>query len=115
MGKIYIRSPWAQLIVEGQKTIETAAFNLPQRFAGQWLQVQTEGQQIIGRVKFKGSKRYTSAQEFNSDSAAHRVGPGSAFHYQNRKRCFAWVVSQVVAFKAPRRAKPFKSQFRLEH
>jgi len=114
MAKIYIRQPWAQLVIEGHKTIETAAFNLPQRFINKWLQVQTEERQIIGRVKFNGSKRYASAQEFNSDSAAHRVEPGSAFHYENRRRCFAWIVSEAEAFKTPKRAKPFKSQFRLE-
>jgi hypothetical protein len=77
MSKIYIRNPWAQLIVDGKKTIETAAFNLPDRFINKWLHVQTENKMIIGKVKFTATKRYATAETFDSDTTAHCVGEGS--------------------------------------
>ena len=114
MSKIYIRNPWAQLIVDGKKTIETAAFNLPDRFINKWLYVQTENKMIIGKVKFTATKKYTTAETFDSDTTAHCVGEGSPYHFRQRQRCFGWVVGAVVVFKAPKKAAAFKSQFRLE-
>lgn len=114
MSKIYIRNPWAQLIVEGKKTIETAAFNLPERFINKWLHVQTENKMIIGKVKFTATKRYATAETFDSDITAHHVGEDSLYHFRQRQRCFGWVVGAAVAFKAPKKAAAFKSQFRLE-
>jgi hypothetical protein len=85
MPKIYIRNPWAQLIVDGKKTIETAAFNLPDRFINKWLHVQTENKMIIGKVKFTATKKYTTAETFDSDTTAHHVGEDSPYHFRQRK------------------------------
>ena len=112
--KIYIRNPWAQLIASGKKTIETASFNLPERFKNKWLYIQTENKNIIGKVKFIASKRYSTAQSFDSDSEAHRVGEDSPYHFKTRQRCFGWTVGASVQYSKARKACPFKSQFRLE-
>jgi hypothetical protein len=88
MSKIYIRNPWAQLIVDGKKTIETAAFNLPDRFINKWLNVQTENKMIIGKVKFTATKKYATAETFDSDMTAHCVGEDSLLPFPTASALF---------------------------
>ena len=114
-GKIYIREPWAREVVQGRKTIETAHISLPERFTGQWLDVQNEHRLIIGAVHFKGFVRYHTRQAFDDDYGSHRVMQDSPYHFDNRKRTFGWIVQDAVAYDQPLDADPMKSQFRLEH
>ena len=58
VGKIFIKEPWATLILTGQKSLETAATALPDKYFGQILDVQITGGITIGKVVFKGYKRY---------------------------------------------------------
>ena len=113
--KIYIREPWANYIIQGRKTIETATFNLPSRFINIPLYIQNENRQIIGIIKFSGSKRYTSLQEFNRDSSRHLViDPESKFHFNNRVRTYGWIISSVEKLETPIEGKPFRGQFRIQ-
>tara|TARA_R110000765_G_scaffold423082_1_gene531465 strand:- start:595 stop:963 length:369 start_codon:yes stop_codon:yes gene_type:complete len=113
IGKIFIREPWATLVVSGQKALETAATALPDKYRGQVLDVQITGGLTIGKVMFKGYKRYFNDKEFDSDYRLHLVPPGSRFHYDNRIRSFAWIVDQFEAIE-PALIEPMRSQYRLE-
>ena len=113
VGKIFIKEPWATLILTGQKALETAATALPDKYRGQILDVQITGGLTIGKVMFKGYKRYFNAKEFDNDYRLHLVPPYSRFHYDDRVRSFAWIVDQFEAIK-PALIEPMRSQYRLE-
>ena len=113
VGKIFIRDPWATLVLSGKKEIETAATALPDKYIGQVLDVQISGGLTIGRVVFKGCKKYFNKKEFDNDYKLHLVPPGSRFHYDNRRRSFAWIVEQFEAIK-PALIEPMRSQYRLQ-
>jgi hypothetical protein len=113
MARVFIRSPWAGLIVSGSKSIETAAHGLPDRYRGRWLDVQTEAREIIGRVKFSGSVRYTNRGEFDRDAAGHRVPASSPYHYRNRARCYGWKVEGFEPYDRPKPAPAMPGQFRF--
>ena len=112
-GKIFIREPWATLILTGQKSLETAATALPDKYFGQILDVQITGGITIGKVVFKGYKRYFNDKEFDNDYKLHLVPPGSRFHYDNRRRSFAWIVEEFEAIE-PALIEPMRSQYRLQ-
>lgn len=111
--RVFIRSPYAGLIVAGLKTIETAAHGLPVHYRGQWLEVQNEAREIVGRVKFKGSIKYTSREAFDADRPAHKVPPSSPYHYSNRARCYGWLVDKAEPYPEPVPSTPFPGQFRF--
>jgi len=113
IGKIFIREPWATLILTGQKEIETASTALPDKYIGQVLDVQISGGLTIGKVVFKGYKKYFNKKEFDNDYRLHLVPPYSRFHYDNRVRSFAWIVDQFEAIK-PALIEPMRSQYRLQ-
>lgn len=112
-ARVYIRAPWAALIVSGFKTVETAAHGLPPRYRGRWLRVQNESRQFIGRVKFSGSFKYLSAAGFAADIGRHRVPPSSPYHFKNRARCYGWAVAAAEPYKKPKAAPAMPGQFRL--
>jgi len=113
--KIYIREPWADLIINGKKTIETAGFNLPSRFLNIPLYIQNEKRQITGTVTFSGSKKYNNLNEFNADARKHKViDPTNKFHFNNRPRTHGWIISHVEKLSEPIQGVPFKGQFRIQ-
>lgn len=112
--RVFVRGPWAGLIVAGVKTIETAAHGLPDRFRGRWLAVHTDGREIVGRVRFSGSFRYSDAAAFDADAGRHMVPGSSRFHYRNRARCYGWTIEAAEAYPEPIPAGPWPGgQFRL--
>ena len=113
IGKIFIREPWATLILTGQKQIETASTALPDKYLGQVLDVQISGGLTIGRVMFKGYKRYFNKKDFDNDYKLHLVPPNTRFHYDNRRNSYAWIIEQFEAVK-PASIEPMRSQYRLQ-
>lgn len=112
-ARVYIRGPWAALVLSGLKTVETAAHGLPARYRGRWLRVQNENRQYVGRVKFSGSFKYTSAPQFAADAGRHCVPPCSPYHFKNRARCYGWIVAAAEPYKKPKAAPAMPGQFRL--
>jgi hypothetical protein len=113
-GRVYVREPWASLLVTGAKRIETAHISLPDRFALQWLDVQTEAGEVVGRVVFDGWMRWFDADTFDREFHRHRVPNTSPYHFNNRKRTYGWRVAEFEAFSQPVPAQRMRSQFRLE-
>ena len=109
----FIKEQLDTLILSGKKEIETAATALPDKYLGQVLDVQITGGLTIGKVIFKGYKRYFNNKEFDNDYRLHLVPPNSRFHYDNRRRSFAWIVEQFEAIK-PASIEPMRSQYRLQ-
>ena len=113
--KVYVREPWATLLLNGIKKIETSTFSLPERFNNVPLYVQNENREMTGIIKFSGSKRYASAEEFNKDSKLHRISDETdRYHFNQRIRTYGWLVSYAEKFDAPKQGKPLKGQFRIQ-
>ena len=113
-GRVYVREPWASLLVSGAKRVETAHIQLPDRFALRWLDVQNEAAEVVGRVLFDGWIRWFDANTFDREHHRHLVPSGSPFHFNKRKRTFGWRVAEFERFERPQPTKRMASQFRLE-
>lgn len=113
-GRVYVRQPWADLLVSGRKRVETAHMRLPDRFLLQWLEVQTEDRQAVGMVLFSSWIKWHTADAFDAAYRRHLVTPDSPYHWTNRSRTFGWGVLLAHRYAKPKPMPAMKSQFRLE-
>lgn len=107
-----VQVPWARLLLEGKKTIETRTYPLPAKYRGEdlWL-IETPGRlgkfkaRVIGVIRFSGCKHYRSAAEFYEQSDCHLVYPHTqSFCWREGETKFGWTVAKVSPvdeFKAP--------------
>lgn len=107
-----VQAPWARLLLEGTKTIETRTYPLPEKYLGQdlWL-IETPGRlgkfkaRVIGVIRFSDCKEYESATAFYEDSDLHLIEVGSQdYEWRSGVQKFGWVVAsarKTVEFVAP--------------
>lgn len=107
-----VQAPWASLLLEGKKLIETRTYPLPEKYQGQdlWL-IETPGRfgkfkaRVIGIIRFSGCKRYMSASDFYDETELHLINQGDpAFSWTDGRPKFGWIVektSQIRPFDAP--------------
>jgi hypothetical protein len=121
-----VQAPWARMLLDGSKKIETRTYPLPSKYLGSefWL-IETPGRRgkfksrIIGIICFSECKRYESSSEFYSDSDLHQVREHDLDYFWNPKvPKFGWIVSSIVAvaeIPAPNpRGLVYSSPFTLE-
>jgi len=109
---LHIQHPWAQLIMDGVKTIETRHYPLPPKYIKRdILIVETPGKskkfesRVVGIVQFRECFEYDSKKQFDSDLDKHNVHPDSEFYWSPTKpKKWGWVISKSVKFKTPFRA-----------
>lgn len=98
-----VQTPWAQLLLEGKKTIETRTYPLPEKYQGKdlWL-IETPGKagkfkaRVIGVIRFSGSKKYKTVAEFNADYDLHQVGEDDPnFSWKKGELKFGWILEHV--------------------
>lgn len=110
MPAINIRQPWAKLILEKTKTIETRTYPIPKKYLDKdLLVIETPGDlktpaTIVGIVRFSKSFKYESESEFKKDFSKHRVAEGSEFYWSSAKQKWGWIVSYSSPFKNPWKA-----------
>ena len=113
-----MQSPWAQALIEGRKTIETRAYDLPDALLGKWIAIiqspqgkpgiSAMGNQldfdssdaiIVGWCKFSAVVQYTNRVDFESDEEAHLVASDSGFGWKEgrTKVIYGWVVIERKA------------------
>jgi len=113
-----MQSPWAQALIEGRKTIETRAYNLPNDLLGKWIAIIQSPQgkpgisamgnqldfdssdaKIVGWCKFSAVVQYTNRVDFESDEGAHLVASDSGFGWKEgrTKVIYGWVVVERKA------------------
>ena len=112
-----MQSPWAGLLLEGKKTIETRAYDLPPALLGKRIEllqsrqggtVSSLGNTMsitpeesnvtrVGWCTFTEVIRYQDKQTFEADEAAHMVKRDSGFGWKEgkTKTIFGWVVGNV--------------------
>ena len=108
---INIQYPWSQLLVNGEKVIETRSYPIPEKFIGKPLAIiQTPGKfknevektMIIGLIYFKHSKQYRSKKEWLSDYKNHLVKKDDPLYgWSKTKEKWGWVVEKVIKISPP--------------
>lgn len=108
-----VQAPWARLLLDGEKTVETRTYPLPEKYVDKdlWL-IETPGPskafkaRVIGVIRFTGSKRYQSAAEFYRDRGLHLIDPDSSkYAWKTGILKYRWQVGTV------RKVKPFAAPF----
>jgi hypothetical protein len=124
-----VQAPWARLLLEGKKTIETRTYPLPKKYCDQdlWL-IETPGHlgkfkaRVIGIIRFSGSKQYKSATAFYDDSDLHLIElSGKDYAWRSGVQRYGWIVASVkktTEFDAPSPrgivySRPFDKQLRF--
>jgi hypothetical protein len=104
---INIQAPWAEVILSGQKVIETRFYPIPAKWVGQPLAViETPGKargfksRIAGFVLFEHSWCYANKAAFAQDRARHLVDPDDPLFgwRQDSKPKWAWPVRWVEVY-----------------
>jgi hypothetical protein len=130
LSGLNIQTPWARLLLEGKKTIETRTYPLPEKYRGQdlWL-IETPGKlrkfkaRVIGVIRFSQSKTYGSATEFYDDFELHLIHASSTdYAWKPGVPKFGWIVASVQSansFDAPSPrgivySRPFDRNLRFE-
>lgn len=103
---INIQSPFAELLINSDKCVETRTYPLPVKYEGEELAlIETPGKigrfkaRIIGTITFSHSFKYDNLQEWISDYNRHRVEQESDFGWNEDKDKYGWVVSQIYKFE----------------
>lgn len=100
---INIQAPWARLLLDKKKQIETRTYALPSKFVGQdlWI-IETPGKlgtfkaRVIGTIRFSECKEYRSKEEFYEEADLHLISPDNReYAWRADVRKFGWVVDQV--------------------
>ena len=106
MVGLNVRSPWSTLLINGQKSVETRSYRLPQRLEGVELAlIETPGKsakfksRIIGTITFSSCVEYSSKEQWVSDESRHRVDINDKTYGWKDKPKFGWVVESVKKFE----------------
>lgn len=107
MTGINIQSPWANLLVNETKTVETRSYSLPKKYECVELAlIETPGKngnfksRVIGTITFSHSFRYNDELEWSMDHNRHKVNADSLYGWNDKPK-YGWVVSTVKKFEQP--------------
>jgi hypothetical protein len=110
---INIQWPISQLLITGEKLIETRTYPIPSKYLNtELLLVETPGKKgnfkarIIGIIKFSDCFKYQNSAEFYQDYENHRVTRESPWAWSKSKKKWGWRVCKVMALKKPLAAPP---------
>lgn len=105
---INIQYPISQLILSGEKTIETRTYPIPKKYIGQeMLMIETPGKsgkfkaRIIAIIRFDECFKYLNSREFYKDVKRHCVTPDSPWAWSDEKPKWGWSLN-VIRLMKPR-------------
>lgn len=104
---INIQFPWSQLLIKGDKCVETRSYPLPKKYEGEELAlIETPGKfgdfkaRIVGTITFSHSFRYPDENAWRDDHARHLVDIlDENFGWKKDKDKYGWVVSNITKFQ----------------
>jgi hypothetical protein len=103
-----VQEPWASLLINGEKSVETRSYPLPKKYEGVELAlIATPGKKrnfqskIIGVITFSHSFQYKNIKEWLHDSNRHCIMPDSKYYWDVSKQKYGWVVSNINKFNNP--------------
>jgi hypothetical protein len=104
---INIQYPISELILTGQKTIETRTYPIPEQYVNQrMIIIETPGKKgrfksrMVGFVTFGRSFKYRTKAEFYDDCSRHCVTKDSIWAWHNGDK-WGWPILEVAVFRAP--------------
>ncbi len=100
---INVQTPWARLLLSGEKVIETRTYSIPEKYINRWMWlIETPGRsgdfkaRVIGMIKFSSSKKYENELEWKKDRDWHLVEQTDPlFRWDDSKQKYGWIVSEV--------------------
>jgi len=106
MTGLNIQIPWSTLLINGDKSVETRSYPLPEKYVGVELAlIETPGKygrfksRIIGTITFSHSFQYPDKQSWKDDYNRHKVEEQDKFFGWNPlKSKYGWVVSDMKKF-----------------
>jgi hypothetical protein len=106
MNGINIQIPWSRFLINGDKSVETRSYPLPQKHEGVELAlIETPGKygrfksHIIGTITFSHSFQYPDKQAWIDDYNRHKVEEGDEFcDWNENKKKYGWVVASIKKF-----------------
>lgn len=107
---INIRYPWSQLLLSGDKIVETRGYPLPRKYIEQPLAIiETPGDvkprfkaRVVGIIIFSHSIEYSSQEEWCADSNRHKVNTNDPlYRFKFGETKFGWVVKKVTILEFP--------------
>lgn len=109
MTGINIQAPWAELLVDGYKSVETRSYHIPQKYIGEELAIiETPGKKgkfksrIIGTITFSHSFKYPDKQAWVDDYNRHKVTETDTLYgWHEDKPKYGWVVSRIKKYDNP--------------
>jgi hypothetical protein len=109
MTGLNIQCPWSQLLINGDKSVETRSYPLPKKYEGVELAlIETPGKygqfksRIIGTITFSHYFKYPDEQSWMDDYNRHKVEKLDEFYGWNPdKPKYGWVVSNIEKFDEP--------------
>lgn len=97
---INIQYPISQLILSGEKTIETRTYPIPEKYVGQeMLMIETPGKtgrfkaRIVAIIRFENCFQYKNSKDFYKDVKRHCVTPDSPWAWKDEKPKWGWKIS----------------------
>ena len=110
---INIQYPWSQLLLSGEKTIETRFYPIPAKYLSVPLAIiETPGEtknfvaRVVGTITFAECTEYRNEKQFREDQSKHLISPGSPFDWSSKKKKWKWSVKSVRKIRptlAPKR------------
>lgn len=109
MTGVNIQTPWSQLLINGDKSVETRTYALPEKYVGEELAlIETPGRygrfkaRIIGTITFSHSFKYPDQKAWQDDYNRHCVEVDDPiYNWKDDKPKYGWVVSKVTKFEEP--------------
>lgn len=105
---INIQWPISELILTGEKTIETRIYPTPEKYLNEeMILIETPGKkgkfkaQMRGIIKFTNCFQYKNKTAFYRDKEKHCVTPDSDWAWQPEKGKWGWEVEVMKLFDVP--------------
>ncbi len=105
---INIQYPISQLILSGEKVIETRTYPIPKQYVGKELAiVETPGPdgkfkaRIVGTIVFSGCFLYSDKNTFYKDIKKHCVSEDSPWRWDDEKPKWGWKIKALMRLERP--------------
>ena len=112
---INIQWPISELILSGEKTVETRTYPIPKKYLNQeMVLIETPGPKgkfkarTRAIIKFADYFLYESEEDFYADFERHRVSRGSPWAWVDKKPKWGWQIDLINILQSPTHLKKNK-------
>ncbi|MDB5037170.1 MAG: hypothetical protein JWQ35_698 [Bacteriovoracaceae bacterium] len=94
-----VQEPWAQLIIDHKKTVETRTYPIPSKHLNKLIAIietypsNAKTARVVGIVKFSSCFQYKNKAHFKRDEESHLVSESDIFAWSKDKKKWGWKIS----------------------